>query len=112
MLGRLGGEEFAVLLPGVSRSEARAVAERLRRAVEQAPFAASAPQPPAGAGHGERGGTDAPDAPAAPLRATVSIGLVHSATLGSDADIDTLLLAADAALYRAKTSGRNSIAQG
>ena len=43
-------------------------------------------------------------------RATVSLGLVHSASMGGNADMDTLLLAADAALYRAKAEGRNRVA--
>jgi PleD family two-component response regulator len=47
-----------------------------------------------------------------PRHATISIGLVHSATLGGDADMDMLLLAADAALYRAKAQGRNRVAMG
>lgn len=89
VLGRLGGEEFAVVLPDVSPIEAHVIAERLRSAVEQQPFATA------------QGG--------APQRATVSIGLVHSATMGGEADMDTLLLAADAALYRAKSEGRNRV---
>lgn len=90
-LGRMGGEEFAAVLPGVSPTEAQAIAERVRSAVEQ-----QALDPV------EDG----------PQRATVSIGLVHSATMGSDADMDTLLLAADAALYRAKAEGRNRVMVG
>jgi diguanylate cyclase (GGDEF)-like protein len=92
LLGRLGGEEFAAVLPGVSPAEAHAIAERLRSAVEQQPFATA----PGGQGPTQR--------------ATVSIGLVHSATMGGNADMDTLLLAADAALYRAKAEGRNRVA--
>lgn len=91
LLGRMGGEEFAVVLPGVSPAEAHAVAERLRSAVEQQ----SRPAITAGAG---------------PRQATVSIGLVHSSALGGDVDMDVLLLAADAALYRAKAQGRNCVA--
>ena len=90
-LGRMGGEEFAAVLPGVSPTEAQAIAERVRSAVEH-----QALDPV------EDG----------PQRATVSIGLVHSATMGSDADMDTLLLAADAALYRAKAEGRNRVMVG
>jgi diguanylate cyclase (GGDEF)-like protein len=91
VLGRLGGEEFAVVLPDASPAEAHAIAERLRTVVEQ------------------RALDPVEDGP---QRATVSIGLVHSATMGSDADMDTLLLAADAALYRAKAEGRNRVMVG
>ncbi|CAN7619482.1 diguanylate cyclase [Acidovorax sp. LjRoot194] len=91
LLGRMGGQEFAAVLPGVSPAEAHAIAERLRTAVEQAPFAT---------GQGS------------PQHATVSIGLVHSATLGGDADLEVLLLAADTALYRAKAEGRNRVVVG
>ena len=85
------GEEFAAVLPGVSPTEAQAIAERVRSAVERQALDAT------------QGG---------PQRATVSIGLVHSATLGADADMDTLLLAADTALYRAKAEGRNRVMVG
>lgn len=91
VLGRLGGEEFAVVLPDASPAEAHAVAERLRTAVEQLPFA---------------------HAQTLEQQVTASIGLVHSASLGGDADMDTLLLAADAALYRAKAQGRNRVMVG
>ena len=74
---RVGGEEFAVLLPGVSAADALPVAERLRAAVADAPFAPS-------------------------LR--VSIGL---ASWPEDApDRQTLLERADAALYAAKRAGK------
>ena len=91
VLGRMGGEEFAAVLPGVSPTEAQAIAERVRSAVERQALDAT------------QGG---------PQRATVSIGLVHSATLGAEADMDTLLLAADTALYRAKAEGRNRVMVG
>ncbi|KRD40858.1 diguanylate cyclase [Acidovorax sp. Root275] len=92
VLGRLGGEEFAVVLPDASPAEAHAIAERLRKVVEQLPF-------------GAEGG-------APQHHATVSVGLVHSASLGGDSDMEMLLLAADAALYRAKAQGRNQVMMG
>jgi diguanylate cyclase (GGDEF)-like protein/putative nucleotidyltransferase with HDIG domain len=77
---RVGGEEFAVLLPGHSADEARATAERLREAVAATPFAL-------------------------PLR--VSIGL---AGWPDDAnDRDSLLERADDALYAAKRAGKNRV---
>lgn len=82
VLGRLGGEEFGVLLPDTSASGAVAVAERLRAAV--AALAAG------GAG---------------PM--TVSIG-VAEVPVGADS-IDPTLAAADGALYRAKANGRNRV---
>ncbi|WP_422845192.1 GGDEF domain-containing protein [Acidovorax sp. M2(2025)] len=89
LLGRMGTVKFAVVLPGVSPADAQALAERLRSAVQA--YTAS----PYGA----------PD-----LRTTVSIGMVHSSALGGDVDMDVLLLAANAALYRAKAQGRNCVA--
>lgn len=84
-LGRFGGEEFTVLLPGTSRSEACAVAERLRRAVGRSPVVL--------------GDTT--------VDLTVSIGL---AVLGEHGDdVTELLTAADHALYRAKQSGRDRV---
>lgn len=82
LFARLGGEEFAVLLPDTSASGGMAVAERLRAAV-----AALAP---------EAGG---------PM--TVSIG-VAEVPAGAET-IDATLAAADAALYRAKANGRNRV---
>jgi diguanylate cyclase (GGDEF)-like protein len=75
---RVGGEEFAVLLPGLTASDALPVAERLRSAVAEAPFTPA-------------------------LR--VSVGL---ASWPQDAlDRDTLLERADAALYAAKRAGKD-----
>ena len=77
---RVGGEEFAVLLPERTAAEARPVAERLREAVAATPFTL-------------------------PLR--ISIGL---AEWPADAqDRDTLLERADDALYGAKRSGKNRV---
>jgi diguanylate cyclase (GGDEF)-like protein len=82
-IGRYGGEEFAMILPGADAQEAGAVAERLRAAVAQL----------------------APDwAPGAePL--TVSGGIAISSNAVQD--FDDLILRADKALYRAKDAGRN-----
>jgi diguanylate cyclase (GGDEF)-like protein len=85
-VGRLGGEEFVVLLPQADADLAQAIAERMRAAVAQAPL-------PTAAG---------------PLAVTVSIGL---AQLGPQAaSVGALLAAADAALYQAKSAGRNRVA--
>lgn len=83
ILGRLGGEEFAVLLPQTDGAHAFDVAEKLRAAFRALKFPGSHP----------------------PISVSASFGV---ATLdpGSD-DIDSLLQKADEALYDAKRSGRN-----
>lgn len=87
MVARYGGEEFVVVLPRISREEAREVAEKLRRAVAATPLPG-----PAGA----------------PVQVTISVGL---ATFGQDAtDVAALLERADVALYEAKHAGRNRVA--
>jgi diguanylate cyclase (GGDEF)-like protein len=84
LFARMGGEEFACLLPDTSREEAVAIAERVRAAVE-ATVQKSAPEP---------------------FTATVSIG----AAVANDADsLASLLAKADHALYRAKQNGRNRV---
>ncbi|MCB1666285.1 MAG: GGDEF domain-containing protein [Pseudomonadales bacterium] len=85
--GRLGGEEFAFLLPETDREEALEVAERLREVL-----AATA----VGTDNGEEA-----------LHFTVSIGI---STFGPELDtVDILLNSADKALYRAKKAGRNRV---
>ncbi len=85
MVARIGGEEFAVLLPGSDLASAQRVAERLRAALEAQP----AP-------------TDA-----GPVRCTVSIGI---ATMDeATASVEALLKRADEALYAAKHGGRNRV---
>nr|WP_025294904.1 sensor domain-containing diguanylate cyclase [Sphingomonas sanxanigenens] len=82
VLGRLGGEEFAILLNGTGLDDATVAAERFRAALA----AMIVPNDP-------------------PLRLTASFGI---AVLGPDiADVDAWLAAADGALYAAKNSGRN-----
>jgi len=78
---RLGGEEFAVVLPGVTAQEARLIAERQRRAVELA----------------RPGG----------LHVTISGGV--AAASGTEVEWDALYRRADSALLRAKREGRNRV---
>ena len=89
LLGRLGGEEFGVLLPETPLAGAIEAAERLRQAV------AAVPVP-----------LDDPDA--APLTLTISLG-VASRRVG-ERGLDPMLSRADAALYRAKAEGRDRVA--
>ena len=84
--GRLGGEEFLVLLPEADREEAFAAAERLREAI-------------AASEHPFDGGV---------LHITVSIGVATRAVSAALAP-EILLRAADAALYAAKNAGRNRV---
>jgi diguanylate cyclase (GGDEF)-like protein len=86
VLGRIGGEEFAVLLPGTALGAAAVFAERLRARVEQAPMQL------------DDGVT---------LHITVSIGI---ASLGGKiGGGDPALIRADQALYCAKRGGRNRV---
>ena len=87
IIGRIGGEEFAVLLPETGLQQAVEVAERLRLGVADA---------------------DLTQATGRPLHFTISIGV---ATLGNNKEIslDSLLNLADVALYTAKQSGRNKV---
>lgn len=85
MCARLGGEEFAILLPGTGLQEARRIgAEIAERFAEAAAHC---------------------DGPA--IAATVSVGLAEAAA--GKADLAELLAAADRALYKAKLLGRNRI---
>ena len=84
-LARLGGDEFGVLLPTVAANEAPLVAEKLRRGLEDARLAP----------------------PGAPRAVTVSVGVAGSRR--SQPDMQTLLRAADSALYHAKAAGRNRV---
>lgn len=86
IVGRLGGEEFAILLPETRGEQALEVAERLRLAVA----GATVPL--------EQGGS---------IHLTVSIGV--ASLVAMDARIDDVLKRADTALYAAKNAGRNRV---
>jgi len=79
-VARIGGEEFAVFLPGISLHQAREVAARIRKSVEASKHMGAA--------------------------VTVSIGLNW---LPAPQDFRSFMAAADTALYAAKNSGRNRV---
>jgi len=86
ILGRLGGEEFAILLPHSDQAGVLLLAERLRVAVEQSVLPL------------DDGGE---------LRVKVSIGVTQIEL--QDHGLEAALRRADAALYAAKTAGRNRV---
>lgn len=85
VIGRLGGEEFAVLLPNISAGEAVQVAERMRYAVEASELRVN--------GH--------------PLQYTASFGVAEFDP--RELSLSSLLSRADSALYDAKRRGRNRV---
>lgn len=86
ILGRYGGEEFALLLPEADQEAAREIGERLVLSIRKSPIPA------------QQG----------PIFITISVG-VASATEATS-DVASLLNAADKALYAAKQTGRNRVA--
>jgi diguanylate cyclase (GGDEF)-like protein len=92
VVGRFGGEEFVVLLPGIEPAEAEAVAQRIRLAV-------AAMYVPTTTASGDPHVLDG---------LTVSIGVATSERFGYE--VADLLIAADAALLSAKGFGRNLVA--
>ena len=84
-LGRVGGEEFLAILPGIAPEAAAGVAERLRGSVEALDFSDIDPA----------------------LKATISLGV--AGLRPEDADLAALVHRADLALYRAKAGGRNRV---
>ncbi|SDS86398.1 diguanylate cyclase (GGDEF) domain-containing protein [Halopseudomonas litoralis] len=85
LLGRFGGEEFVLLLPGVDASDAQEVAERIRLAVNS---------------HTESISDQ-------PVMLSISLGVAGTGLHGYD--YTALVSAADGALYRAKALGRNRV---
>ncbi|MGN6794916.1 MAG: diguanylate cyclase [Streptosporangiaceae bacterium] len=90
MVGRFGGDEFAVLFPHTDADHAHAAMERLR-----AQIASTVVNPGAGSGD-------------PPLHCTVSVGL--AGLPGEAASLTDILALADSALYQAKNSGRDRVA--
>ncbi len=84
-LGRLGGEEFAVLLPETAIGSATLLAERIRKAI----------------------GKIVIKTPLQPLKFTMSIGLAEGEN--TDKSIEDVLKRADYRLYQAKKQGRNQV---
>jgi diguanylate cyclase (GGDEF)-like protein len=88
VFGRIGGEEFGLLLPETGAEEARDAAERIRRMVESAII--------------QVGGTE--------VRATVSLGIAPRPSPAES--VSTWFSEADIALYEAKQFGRNRVSVG
>jgi len=86
IFGRLGGEEFGLLLPSTDLPKARGVAERIRGRIEQLEL------------HHEGGN----------FSITASLGVAEYTS--DDQDIHSLMKRADIALYDAKNGGRNRVA--
>lgn len=83
---RLGGEEFCMLLPDTSTDQAADLAERIRATIAERPVALEAD----------------------PIQVTASVG-VAAVTPRHGGDSEWLLKVADAALYQAKSEGRNCV---
>lgn len=86
LLVRYGGDEFAVLLPGVDENEGMQIAERVRTAVS--------------------GSTESSEDSLIQIPIKISMGV---AELRNHGGFEALLKDADAALYRAKNAGRNTV---
>lgn len=87
-VGRVGGEEFLVLMPGCTDEAAEGTAQRLRQALGARPMSVT---------QGDPAGV--------PVTASLGVAAVHT----SDADLGQLMRRADAALYRAKRDGRDRV---
>ncbi len=90
IIGRYGGEEFAILIPAMPVSEAAQAAEKLRVVIEVNDIALEGP----------------------PLNVTISAGVADISSFIEDTKAspkDALIRAADRALYRAKADGRNRV---
>jgi diguanylate cyclase (GGDEF)-like protein len=85
-VGRYGGEEFLIVMPGLDEPAALLAAERLRACIGNDPFKVVG----------------------AHIRITMSLGVATRAP-GWRGAMDSVIQAADHALYRAKASGRNRV---
>lgn len=88
ILGRIGGEEYAVLLPETGTKGAETVAERMRKTVAKTPIKLS-------------GGVE--------IKVTMSFGISSLRHDQSKETLETILLRADKALYEAKRQGKNRV---
>lgn len=88
LAARYGGEEFAVIMPGTGSGGARLQAEKVRRAVEALGIPHELPQP------------------GSPVSVSIGIATLRPA---QGEDSESLVMQADAGLYRAKHSGRNQL---
>jgi two-component system cell cycle response regulator len=86
-VGRFGGEEFLILLPGCDAAATADKAEQLRATIGKQPM----------------------ETTTGPLRITISVGAVATANWPNES-ANQVLLMVDAALYRAKEEGRNRVA--
>jgi two-component system, cell cycle response regulator len=91
LLARIGGEEFLIAMPRATAAQAQIAADRIRRLVNQTPF-------------------DLGEA-FAPARITISVGVALGGQHGPDLpdDLGQMCDLADAALYRAKSAGRDRV---
>ncbi|OMH28390.1 diguanylate cyclase [Motiliproteus sp. MSK22-1] len=85
IIGRIGGEEFAICLPQTAQEDADALAERIRQAIESSTLESA----------GQK------------VTYTVSIGVTELSA--SDLTADDIIARADSALYSAKAQGRNQV---
>ena len=88
LVGRYGGEEFLLILPGCSETNALTHADRIRTAINQEPVLTAD----------------------GPIRVTASIGV--SAWTAGETATSAMIRVADAALYRAKDAGRDRVELG
>jgi two-component system, cell cycle response regulator len=86
-VGRYGGEEFLIVLGGCARNHLQVLADKVRMAISSFPFSTKE----------------------GPIPVTMSIGAITVDDCGSLMPIEPFLKQVDAALYRAKTEGRNRV---
>jgi diguanylate cyclase (GGDEF)-like protein len=84
IFGRIGGEEFAIFIPGVTRANALLMAERIRAAIDSLAYETSVSK----------------------IKVSTSIGVCHGTKRLS---LETFLEKADKALYKSKRAGRNKV---
>jgi diguanylate cyclase (GGDEF)-like protein len=87
LFGRLGGEEFAIMLPRALAAQGVALAEHLRQLVQK---------------------TELYPGGKVPLKITISVGVANLA-MNEVKSLEQLMNMADIALYRAKSQGRNRV---